>query len=35
MAGTIDNDEARYKIFAFLRKSTGSNRVVLRCIQAV
>ncbi|KAG1492161.1 hypothetical protein G6F47_010978 [Rhizopus delemar] len=35
VAGTIDNDEARYKIFAFLRKSTGSNRVVLRCIQAV
>ncbi|KAG1140976.1 hypothetical protein G6F38_008742 [Rhizopus arrhizus] len=35
VAGTIDNDEARYKIFSLLRKTTGSNRAVLRCVQAV
>ncbi|KAG1206693.1 hypothetical protein G6F35_011157 [Rhizopus arrhizus] len=31
----VDKDEARYKIFSLLRKSTGSNQVVLRCVQAV
>ncbi|KAG1048392.1 hypothetical protein G6F43_009215 [Rhizopus delemar] len=35
VAGTIDNDEARYKLFSLLRKYAGSNRVVLRCAQAV
>ncbi|KAG1179053.1 hypothetical protein G6F46_006510 [Rhizopus delemar] len=35
VAGTIDNDEARYKLFSLLRKHAGSNRVVLRCVQAV